>query len=58
MITTITTYVFEADTSEHAIDLVENHFGDIEEGIEGETLEMLNIMDGNGCFDEVVKDYR
>lgn len=58
MITTITTYVFEADDNEHAIDLVENHFGDIEEGIEGETLEMLNIMDDNGCFDEVVKDYR
>ena len=58
MITTTTTYVFEAETDEEAIDLVENNFGDIEEGIEGEQLETLNIMDKSGYFDKVIKDYR
>lgn len=58
MIKTITTYVFEAETDEEAIDLVENNFGDIEGGIEGEQLETLNIMDKSGYFDKVIKDYR
>ena len=58
MITTTTTYVFEAETDEEAIDLVENNFGDIEEGIEGEQLETLNIMVKSGYFDKVIKDYR
>ena len=58
MITTTTTYVFEAETDEEAIDLVENNFGDIEGGIEGEQLETLNIMDKSGYFDKVIKDYR
>ena len=57
-ITTTTTYVFEAETDEEAIDLVENNFGDIEGGIEGEQLETLNIMDKSGYFDKVIKDYR
>ena len=58
MITTTTTYVFEAETDEEAIDLVENNFGDIEGGIEGEQLETLNIMDKSGYFDKEIKDYR
>ena len=58
MITTITTYVFEAESDEEAINLVENNFSDIEEGIEGEQLETLNVMDESGYFDEVIKDYR
>lgn len=58
MITTITTYVFEAESDEEAINLVENNFSDIEEGIEGEQLEILNVMDESGYFDKVIKDYR
>ena len=58
MITTITTYVFEAESDEEAINLVENNFSDIEEGIEGEQLEILSVMDESGYFDKVIKDYR
>ncbi len=61
-VSTISTYVFEAEDDDKAIDMVENHFGDIEPGIEGESLEMLTIYDGQENDDielpRIVRDYR
>ncbi len=51
--TTIITYVFEAESDEDAINIVENDFDVVDSGIESEEFEMIVDEDGN-----VVKDYR
>ena len=51
--TTIITYVFEAESDEHAINIAENDFDVVDSGIESEEFEMIVDEDGN-----VVKDYR
>jgi len=51
--TTIITYVFEAESDEDAINIAENDFDVVDSGIESEEFEMIVDEDGN-----VVKDYR
>lgn len=53
IMTTITTYVFEAESDEDAINITENDFDAVDSGIESEEFEMIVDEDGN-----VVKDYR
>lgn len=53
VMTTITTYEFEAESDEEAINIAETNFDAIDSGIESEVFEMIKDEDGN-----IVKDYR
>lgn len=58
-VTTVTTYIFPAESDDDAIKMVEEHFGDVEQWVEGEALEQLTIMDSDDdVMPRVVKDYR